>query len=101
MALNVSWAPVFFGYQRLRAGFYINCGLLFSLSAIIPWYWHIDPLAAYLLLPYTLWLLYATFLNHAIDRRNPGPYNAARFYTQLDQLQKQAKRYADSFPASS
>jgi translocator protein len=101
MALNLIWAPVFFGYQQLRAGFYINCGLLFSLGAVIPWYWHFDPFAAYLLLPYTLWLLYATCLNRAIDRRNPGPYNAARFYAQLDQLQRKAKHYADSFPTSS
>jgi translocator protein len=100
MALNLSWAPVFFGYQQLKAGFYINCGLLLSLVAIIPWYWHFDPLAATLLLPYTLWLLYATCLNRAIDRRNPGPYNAARFYAQLDQLQRKAKHYAGSFSTS-
>jgi benzodiazapine receptor len=102
MALNLSWAPVFFGYQRLRTGFYINCALLLSLCGVIlPWYLKIDALAAYLLLPYTLWLLYATGLNRAIDLRNPGPYNAARFYAQLDQLQRRAQIYSDSFAPSS
>ena len=98
MALNLSWAPVFFGYQCLRTGLYINGALLLSLCGVIlPGYWRIDRFTAYLLFPYTLWLLYATTLNWAIARRNPGPYNNARFYAQLDQLQQKAKRYADSF----
>jgi translocator protein len=95
--LNVIWAPVFFGLQQLRAGLYMNYGLLFSLCClIIPWYMQIDMLAAYLLLPYTVWLLYATCLNQAICARNPGPYNTARFYANLAKLQRQAAIYADS-----
>jgi hypothetical protein len=55
----------------------------------------IDILAAYLLLPYTVWLLYSTCLNQVICARNPGPYNTARFYAILAKLQRQAAIYAN------
>ena len=97
MLLNIVWAPIFFGLQQLRAGLYINCGLLFSLCGIIiPWYTQIDIIAAYMVIPYAIWLSYATCLNRSICLRNPGPYNTARFYSDLYKLQQQAAKYASS-----
>jgi translocator protein len=94
--LNIIWAPIFFGLQQLRVGLYINCGLLLSLCGIIiPWYSKTDIVAMYMVIPYAIWLLYATCLNRSISLRNPGPYNTARFYSDLYKLQQQAAKYAN------
>ncbi len=97
-ALNLSWAPVFFGRQRLRLALWINWGLLATLSVIIPWFWKIDCLAGALLIPYAAWLLFATALNAKICRLNPtvNGYNEAKFQAGLLNLQKKAAAYADS-----
>lgn len=97
MLLNITWAPIFFGLQRLRAGLYINYALLFTLCGIIiPWYSRIDIIAMYMVVPYAIWLLYATCLNRSICMRNSEPYNTARFYSDLYKLQQQALKYANS-----
>jgi translocator protein len=97
LLLNIVWAPIFFGLQRLRTGLYINYGLVLSLCGlVIPGYKHIDVVAAYMVAPYALWLLYATCLNRSICQRNPGSYNTARFYSDLFKLQQQAAKHADS-----
>ena len=70
-ALNLSWAPVFFGFKRLRLGLIINFILIATLGYILPLFYRIDPLSAYLQIPYLLWLLYATKLNQAICALNP------------------------------
>jgi len=97
MVLNLAWAPAFFGFQWLRVAQALNISLLFTLgSLILPTFFRLNPLSAYLLLPYTAWLTFATFLNGAICRRNPtrGGYNDAKFQAQLAMLQEKAKIYA-------
>jgi benzodiazapine receptor len=69
--LNLIWAPVFFGFQYLRIGLFINVALIISLLAILRLFYLIDPVAAYLQVPYLLWLFYATKLNQAICKLNP------------------------------
>mmetsp|Transcript_26843 Transcript_26843/g.63071 ORF Transcript_26843/g.63071 Transcript_26843/m.63071 type:complete len:268 (+) Transcript_26843:68-871(+) len=91
--LNMSWAPIFFGLQRFRMGLAISCVLIGSLAAIIPLFYAVDPTAAFLLVPYALWLAFATFgLNLSICRRNPtrNGYNEAMFQAQLIKLQEDA-----------
>lgn len=99
MLLNVAWAPVFFGMKRLRVALAMNYALLASLRVIIPRFFASNALSGWLLVPYTLWLLYATALNQAICQRNPTDnwgigYNNARFQADLIQLQKDAANYA-------
>jgi len=92
--LNITWAPVFFGLKRLRAGHVINVLLLLSLSVIIPLFYAISPLAAGLLLPYWAWLAFATKLSSAVCALNPtgreGGYNNAMLQSRLYQLQQEA-----------
>lgn len=91
--LNMSWAPIFFGLQRFRLGLAISYLLIGSLAAIIPLFYAVDPTAAFLLVPYTLWLSFATFgLNVSICRRNPtkNGYNEGMFQAQLIKLQENA-----------
>lgn len=98
MLFNLAWAPVFFGLQRLRLGQALNIGMLLTLLGILyPAMYRLSALTSmYLLVPYTLWLSFATCLNGSICRRNPtrGGYNNAKFQAQLAKLQTQAKIYA-------
>ncbi|KAL3895035.1 MAG: hypothetical protein SGPRY_013633 [Prymnesium sp.] len=95
-AVNLTWAPVFFGLQRLRLGNAINFVLLSSLVILTCQYAAISPPAALLLLPYMAWLMFATYLNVAICRLNPtiGGYNNARWQADLTVLQRRASAIA-------
>ena len=111
--LNLSWAPIFFGFQYLRLGLIINVALISTLVVTLKQFFYIDPIAAYLQVPYLLWLLYATKLNQAICKLNPtvGGINEARLQADLcadgdgyndamleydiAKLQKAAANYAD------
>eukprot|EP00531_Pseudo-nitzschia_arenysensis_P004781 CAMPEP_0116122384 /NCGR_PEP_ID=MMETSP0329-20121206/4186_1 /TAXON_ID=697910 /ORGANISM="Pseudo-nitzschia arenysensis, Strain B593" /LENGTH=264 /DNA_ID=CAMNT_0003616229 /DNA_START=12 /DNA_END=806 /DNA_ORIENTATION=+ len=91
--LNMSWAPIFFGLQRFRLGLGISYLLIGSLAAIFPLFYAVDPTAAFLLVPYALWLSFATFgLNVSICKRNPtkNGYNEGMFQAQLIKLQEDA-----------
>ena len=91
--LNMSWAPIFFGLQRFRLGLYISYLLVASLAAILPRFYALDQTSAFLLLPYVLWLFFATFgLNFSICKRNPtkNGYNEGIFQAQLIKLQEEA-----------
>ena len=112
--LNLSWAPVFFGLKRFKTALGINVLLLATLAGVLKQFYLIDPLSAYLLAPYLIWLSYATVLNWAICRLNPTVngknkaiiqaelcafgegYNDAMFQYDLKQLQVAAASYADT-----
>ena len=98
-ALNLTWAPVFFGLKRLRLGLWINYLLVGTLVAgVLPLFAESNQLSALLLVPYAAWLIYATILNQAICRLNPvldaRGYNEAKFQADLIQLQEEAATYA-------
>ena len=95
--MNLVWAPVFFGLQRFRLGLFISYFLVGSLAIILPLFYAVDPISAFLLVPYAFWLSFATFgLNVAICRRNPtkNGYNEGMFQAQLKKLQNDAAVYA-------
>ena len=72
-ALNLSWAPIFFGLHGIAAAAIINVGLIVSLAAVATRFWPVSHAAALLLLPYATWLAFATVLNLEIWRLNPRP----------------------------
>jgi len=91
--LNMSWAPIFFGLQRFRLGLAISYLLVGSLAVIMPLFYAVDPTSAFLLVPYALWLSFATFgLNVSICQRNPtkNGYNEGMLQAQLIKLQENA-----------
>lgn len=66
LALNLSWSYLFFGLEDPVAGLLCIIALwIFILATIIASY-KIDRRAAYLLVPYILWVTFATFLNWQI-----------------------------------
>lgn len=72
LALNALWTPVFFGLGGLGgvAGLWVALGVIvaldFAVLAAIIRFGEVSRAAAALLVPYWLWLLYATTLNAAI-----------------------------------
>jgi len=97
-ALNVIWTPIFFGLRRLRLGLAINILMVTTLAfGVMPKYYQIQPLAAYLLVPYLLWIIFATALNGAICRRNPTSqgYNDAMFQADRTSMKKKAANDED------
>jgi tryptophan-rich sensory protein len=66
LTLNALWTPIFFGMQSIIGGFAVIVSLLIALSATIYLFYMIDKRAAFLLVPYFAWSLYATLLNGSL-----------------------------------
>lgn len=66
LALNAAWSPVFFGLHAIVAGLAIIVALAVVLSVLIAAAYRVDRLAAWLLVPYLAWILYAASLNAGI-----------------------------------
>ncbi|KAG7361773.1 TspO/MBR family protein [Nitzschia inconspicua] len=97
-ALNISWAPVFFSLQRFRPACIISCLMVMTLLVVIPLFYSVNPSAGILLLPYLAWITFATFLNKELCKLNPTVkgYNNGMFQAQIQKLQMDAAKYADS-----
>lgn len=63
LALNVAWTPVFFGLQRLGPGLIVIAALWVAIVLTIRTFAGIHRVAAALLVPYLVWVSYATYLN--------------------------------------
>jgi len=97
----------------------ISSLLVLTLAGILPLYHAIDPLAAYLQIPYLLWLCFATVLNYQFCVLNPAngigvneamrqaelikkekersggeEYTDDMFQSDLKELQRAAREYA-------
>lgn len=63
LVLNLAWSPVFFGWHRMGIALVIIAGLLALLPYAIVRICRADKLAGRLLIPYAIWVGYATYLN--------------------------------------
>ncbi len=70
IALNTLWTPVFFGNHNLRGGLIVIVALGLAIAGTIATMLPLDRIAALLMLPYLLWVGYATALNLWIWRAN-------------------------------
>ena len=66
LLVNFLWSPVFFNMRAFLLSFLILVLLDILVVAMIVKFHEISPLAAWLQLPYLLWILFATYLNLAI-----------------------------------
>jgi tryptophan-rich sensory protein len=77
LLLNFLWTPVFFALYPTIGGaaLWLALGIIVALDVAVPLtmraFWPIDRAAAVLLLPYWLWVLFATTLNLAVAMMNP------------------------------
>jgi translocator protein len=67
---NAGWSFAFFGAESPLAGLIVLAGLILCVLAMIFAFRKVDPLAAFLQLPYFAWISFAFMLNIAIWRLN-------------------------------
>ncbi len=68
---NFAWSPLFFGLHQVSSALYLIIFILMVTIATAFAFAPIRKAAAWLLVPYMLWLSFATILNFQIDQRNP------------------------------
>lgn len=68
---NISWSLLFFGLHSPLLGLLNIILLLISIVLTIQAFYRISKIAAYILVPYLLWVSFATILNIAIVLLNP------------------------------
>lgn len=61
--LNMLWSLLFFALKNPFAGFFCIILLIISIVLMIFHAWKIDKSAAWMLVPYLLWVLFASILN--------------------------------------
>lgn len=71
---HLLWSPLFFRLQRPDWALIEVPFLWFSVLAMVIGLWPIDQLAALLILPYLAWVAFASSLNWAVVRLNPGAF---------------------------
>lgn len=70
LVLNALWSLVFFGMHAPEAGGVVILLLLISIAMTMRTFWPISKMAAYLLIPYILWVSFAILLNSSIAALN-------------------------------
>ena len=66
LALNFAWSPVFFTAQQIGAALVVVAAMLVAILAFIFAAWPGDRAAAWLFVPYAMWVAFATLLNASI-----------------------------------
>lgn len=70
LLLNASWSIVFFGLKEPFWALLVILTLLILLCLTFRWFRVVSKLAAWLLVPYILWVCFATVLNYKIWELN-------------------------------
>lgn len=63
MVLNLAWTPVFFGAHQLGWALVVIVVLLLAIVVTIVKFRRLEKLSGRLLIPYSIWVGYATYLN--------------------------------------
>jgi len=71
LALNLAWTPVFFAQHQITAALVLIVVLDLAVILTIWLFRRVRPVAAWLMLPYLAWILFATALNWQFLRANP------------------------------
>jgi len=66
LVLNILWSMAFFGLHSPIGGLIIILGLTVAIVLTMRFFWRFSRMAVYLLIPYLLWVCFATTLNSAI-----------------------------------
>ncbi|MFT4056005.1 MAG: TspO/MBR family protein [Novosphingobium sp.] len=69
--LNLAWSPVFFGMHRMSVALVLIAAILLAAVVTTVLFARVRTVAAALLVPYLLWLVFATYLNFAFLQANP------------------------------
>jgi tryptophan-rich sensory protein len=72
LALNALWSWLFFGWHRGALALADILLLWALIVATLISFWRIRPWAGALLVPYLLWVSFASVLNYSVWQLNPG-----------------------------
>jgi len=72
LVLNLAWSPLFFGMRMIAAALGLLVAIDLAVAATIVAFRKVRPIAAWMLLPYLAWVLFATVLNWQFLVANPG-----------------------------
>lgn len=70
LAVNFIWPLIFFNLCHLALSFAVIMVLMFLVFITTYAFYKVHKTAAYLMIPYCLWIVYAAFLNHCIYLMN-------------------------------
>jgi tryptophan-rich sensory protein len=70
LTLNVAWSWIFFGRHEIGLALIEIVILWIAILATTIGFWRMNPMSGYLLVPYLLWVSFASVLNFAIWRLN-------------------------------
>ena len=68
--LNILWTPLFFGLRMPRVAFVEIVVLCFAVMDTMQRFKKVDAMAYYLLVPYLMWITFASMLNGSIAVMN-------------------------------
>jgi translocator protein len=71
LLLNALWAPLFFGLRNIGAGLFEIVALWLAIGWTMREFARVKPLAAWIFVPYFIWVSIATAMNLAIWKLNP------------------------------
>lgn len=71
LLLNFAWSPVFFAMHRVDLALVLLGAMVVLSVAVVVLFARIRPAAAWLMIPYVAWLLFAALLTWEVDRLNP------------------------------
>jgi tryptophan-rich sensory protein len=69
--VNLTWSPMFFGQHEVTAAFFIIIAMLGLAIATTGLFARVRKAAAWLMVPYLVWISFASILNFQIDQLNP------------------------------
>lgn len=69
--LNAIWSPIFFGLKNLGLAFFVIILMDISLIVIIKNFYKLNKIASFILIPYLVWISFASLLNYSVWKLNP------------------------------
>ena len=81
LALNAVWSWLFFAWRQGLVAEIEIVVLLVVIALTLVSFWRVRPLAGALLLPYLVWVSYATALTFALVQRNPDTFQTPTIWT--------------------
>lgn len=73
LILNAAWSAIFFGLRKMRWALYEVALLWATVAANIYYFFQIDVVSGWLLVPYLVWVTIAGCLNASVIRLNEVP----------------------------
>lgn len=72
LGLNALWSWLFFAWKLGGPAFVDILNLLILITIMVVAFWRVRPLAGALIVPYLLWVAFATWLNYTVWQMNPA-----------------------------